>query len=194
MFKKSLATICWLTIPNILAQESCPKAAPLFTAEIAHEVITSWAKGLSYSRAADLESTAMTFVAKHYTLDAILLPTLSKKIRRGQQEILDYFYHKKHGTPYGFLVNHPQESTNLPTYIASAYCGSGDFAGYYTFRLKKDAQAPEVVIKARFSMLIQYRPHPRSALFRIGNKTIIIPRSPGWYIGAQHSSLIPKRD
>ncbi len=174
------------------AKDTCPKDAPMFSESIAYQVITSWAQGLQYSRSANLESVAMNFVAKHYTRDAILLPTLSSKIRKGQNDILDYFYTTDSGKPHGFLVKHPKEITDNPTYVASAYCGSGDFAGYYTFLVQEDSKPTETLIKARFSILIQYRPHPRPAQFKIGNETIVIQRKPGWYIGAQHSSLIPK--
>lgn len=80
-------------------------------------------------------------VVTNYANDAVLLPTMSKKVRHGREEIKDYFNH--------FLTLNPRgeiNEKNIRIY--------GDIAvnsGLYTFKIRKSEEEEE--IKARFTFV-----------------------------------------
>ena len=101
---------------------------------------------------ASLQTDDLDKVVANYANDAILLPTMSSKIRHNHEEIKDYFKH--------FLklkaVEHVDEE-NIRVY--------GDIAvnsGRYTFNILKNGKSEQ--IKARFTFV--YR--------RAGGKWLII--------------------
>jgi len=80
-------------------------------------------------------------VARTYSDDAVLLPTMSKKIRRGHEEIEDYFKHFLKLEPRGKI-----NEENIKVY--------GDIAinsGLYTFCIVKDGIPSHV--KARYTFI-----------------------------------------
>lgn len=84
-------------------------------------------------------------VAACYADDAILLPTVSSKVRHNHDEIRDYFVHFLEKKPTGRIIEQ-----NIREY--------GDIAinsGLYTFSVEEDGAAAEVA--ARFTFVYQKR-------------------------------------
>jgi uncharacterized protein (TIGR02246 family) len=80
-------------------------------------------------------------VAENYAPDAILIPTVSNKVRHDRHEIADYFEHFLQLKPKGSLVE-----SNVRIF--------GDLAinsGTYDFKIVKDGK--ESVVKARFTFV-----------------------------------------
>jgi uncharacterized protein (TIGR02246 family) len=80
-------------------------------------------------------------VVKLYAPDAILLPTVSNKVRHNHEEIKDYFVHFLENKPVGKI-----NEQNIRTY--------GDVAinsGVYTFTLTKQGKPSEV--RARYTFV-----------------------------------------
>ena len=78
-----------------------------------------------------------------YAKDAILLPTVSNKVRHNHEEIRDYFVHFLAKKPYGRI-----DEGNIRIF--------GDLAinsGLYTFALTQDGQTADV--GARFTYVYQ---------------------------------------
>ena len=101
-------------------------------------------------------------VATLYAPDAILLPTVSNKVRHNHPEIADYFAHFLLKRPSGKILE-----SNIRTF--------GDLAinsGIYEFTLSPDSQ-PVSVIQARFTFVYQ----------KIGDD---------WLIIEHHSSAMPE--
>jgi len=99
-----------------------------------------------------LQSSDPEKVAVNYADDAILLPTMSNKIRHNHEEIKDYFKHFLKSK----IVEHVDEE-NIRVY--------GDIAinsGRYTFNIAKNGKPEQ--IKARFTFV--YR--------KVGDKWLII--------------------
>ena len=80
-------------------------------------------------------------VVKLYAPDAILLPTVSNKVRHNPAEIKDYFEH--------FLPKHPIGRINESN--IRTYGGVVINSGTYTFTLTKDGQKSDV--PARFTFV-----------------------------------------
>ena len=101
-------------------------------------------------------------VAENYAPDAILIPTVSNKIRHDRHEIADYFVHFLELTPKGVLVE-----SNVRIF--------GDIAinsGSYDFNVVKEGK--DAVVKARFTFV--YRKGPDGK----------------WLIVEHHSSAMPE--
>jgi len=101
-------------------------------------------------------------VADNYATDAILVPTVSNKVRHSREEIADYFEHFLQLKPKGEL----QES-NIRVY--------GEIAinsGVYDFHIVKDGK--ESVVKARFTFV-----------YKLGGDG-------NWLIIEHHSSAMPE--
>jgi len=80
-------------------------------------------------------------VADNYAPDAILVPTVSNKIRHDRNEIVDYFEHFLKLNPKGVLVE-----ANVRIF--------GDIAinsGLYDFKIMRDGKAD--IVKARFTFV-----------------------------------------
>ncbi|NEQ28707.1 MAG: SgcJ/EcaC family oxidoreductase [Microcoleus sp. SIO2G3] len=80
-------------------------------------------------------------VAKNYADDAILVPTVSNKVRHTHPEIEDYFERFLSLKPDGRI-----EEQNI-----QIYCDMAVNSGTYTFAVVKDGQPSEV--KARFTFV-----------------------------------------
>jgi uncharacterized protein (TIGR02246 family) len=80
-------------------------------------------------------------VAKNYADDAILVPTVSNKVRHTHPEIEDYFEHFLKLNPDGRI-----EEQNIQT-----YCDVAVNSGIYTFAVVKDGQPSEM--RARFTFV-----------------------------------------
>ncbi|NJR52902.1 MAG: SgcJ/EcaC family oxidoreductase [Leptolyngbyaceae cyanobacterium CSU_1_3] len=91
-------------------------------------------------------------VAKNYADDAILVPTVSNKLRHTQPEIEDYFQRFLSLKPDGRI-----KEQNI-----QIYCDVAVNSGIYTFAVIKDGQPSEV--KARFTFV--YR--------RLGDRWLIV--------------------
>lgn len=103
-------------------------------------------------------------VAENYAPDAILIPTVSNKIRHDKHEIADYFEHFLPLKPKGVIVE-----SNIRVF--------GDIAinsGAYDFTVEKEGKS--AVVKARFTFV--YR---RGADGK-------------WLIVEHHSSAMPEPD
>ena len=110
-----------------------------------------------------LQSGDPSRVTDLYAFNAVLLPTLSNRVRHGQAEIEDYFR--------GFLAKHPSgarvEQSNIRVY--------GDTAlnsGIYVFAFTPPDQEPYSV-RARFTFVYHWH----------GDR---------WLIVEHHSSLMPE--
>ncbi len=102
-------------------------------------------------------------VADNYAPDAILIPTVSNKVRHDRHEIANYFEHFLELKPRGALVE-----CNVRVY--------GDIAinsGTYDFTVVKDGK--EAIIKARFTFV-----------YRKGSDG-------KWLIVEHHSSAMPEQ-
>jgi uncharacterized protein (TIGR02246 family) len=84
-------------------------------------------------------------VLKLYAPDAVLLPTVSNKVRHNHEEIKDYFQHFEELKPSG-KINEQNIRIFGPMAINS---------GIYTFTLTKDGKQTEV--KARFTFVYRRR-------------------------------------
>mmetsp|Transcript_1748 Transcript_1748/g.3874 ORF Transcript_1748/g.3874 Transcript_1748/m.3874 type:complete len:166 (-) Transcript_1748:417-914(-) len=102
-------------------------------------------------------------VASCYAPDGVLLPTVSNKVRRTKEEIVDYFQQ--------FLKLRPQGKIDQAN-VRILSPNSAINSGVYTFDLVKDGQPTKV--QARYSFT--YR--------KIGND---------WYIADHHSSAMPEK-
>ncbi|MEG4812656.1 SgcJ/EcaC family oxidoreductase [Microcoleus sp. F8-D3] len=91
-------------------------------------------------------------VAKNYADDAILVPTVSNKVRHTHPEIEDYFQRFLRLKPDGRI-----EEQNI-----QIYCDVAVNSGIYTFAVVKDGQPSEV--KARFTFV--YR--------KVGDRWLIV--------------------
>ncbi len=100
-----------------------------------------------------------------YAFNAVLLPTLSNKVRRSHAEMKDYFIQ--------LLANKPSCKIN-----ESSIRFYGDIAihsGIYTFTLFPPAKGSSTVVPARFTFVYQWS----------GDQ---------WLIVEHHSSLMPEAD
>lgn len=101
-------------------------------------------------------------VARLYTIDAILLPTVSNRVRHNYLEIKDYFEHFLQKKPVGVI-----DESNVRIF--------GDVAinsGRYTFTLSPQPEQTQT-IHARFTFVYH----------RIGDR---------WLIVEHHSSAMPE--
>ena len=80
-------------------------------------------------------------VTKLYESDAVLLPTISNKVRRNHNEIEDYFVQFLENSPKGEI--NESNIQNLGEIIIHS--------GIYTFSFKDDSK-----VKARFSFVYQW--------------------------------------
>jgi uncharacterized protein (TIGR02246 family) len=106
------------------------------TEEIA-QLFTKWNSALQTGKAEE--------VVKLYAPDAVLLPTVSNKVRRNHAEIKDYFEH--------FLTYKP--SGRINEQIIRIYGPVAINSGVYTFALTKDGRRVEV--RARYTFVYHWR-------------------------------------
>ncbi|MEY4960387.1 MAG: hypothetical protein RL610_566 [Pseudomonadota bacterium] len=97
-----------------------------------------------------------------YAFNAILLPTVSNKVRHTRAEIRDYFVH--------FLKNHPKGKIDESN--VRIYNGIAINSGIYTFTLKPTG-GDKVQVQARFTYVYQW----------FGDR---------WLIIEHHSSKMPE--
>ncbi len=102
-------------------------------------------------------------VVKNYASDAILLPTISNKVRHNSQEMKDYFEHFLQQKPVGKI-----DEQNI-----RIYCDVAIDSGRYTFSIV-DKNGTKSKVKARYTFV--YR--------KIGDK---------WLIEEHHSSTMPEK-
>lgn len=88
-----------------------------------------------------LQTGSPSEVAKNYADDAILVPTVSNKVRHTHPEIEDYFQQFLRLKPDGRI-----EEQNI-----QIYCDVAVNSGTYTFAVVKDGQPSDV--KARFTFV-----------------------------------------
>ncbi|MGW4207767.1 SgcJ/EcaC family oxidoreductase [Lentzea sp. NPDC004789] len=102
-------------------------------------------------------------VADRYAPNAVLLPTVSNKVRSSRAEIVDYFEH--------FLQNKPS-GTILDSHVAVLNADDAIDAGTYRFALTKDGKP--ATVDARYTFVYE----------KIGGK---------WLIVNHHSSAMPEK-
>ncbi|GAA3666025.1 uncharacterized protein (TIGR02246 family) [Lentzea atacamensis] len=102
-------------------------------------------------------------VADHYAPNAVLLPTVSNKVRSTRAEIVDYFEH--------FLQNKPS-GTILDSHIAVLDNDDAIDAGTYRFALNQDGKP--TTVDARYTFVYE----------KIDGK---------WLIVNHHSSAMPEK-
>jgi uncharacterized protein (TIGR02246 family) len=101
-------------------------------------------------------------VADLYAPDAVLLPTVSNKVRTNRAEIVDYFVHFLQNKPSGKIEQEVINVLDPDTAINT---------GVYRFTLTKDGQQQQV--QARYTYVYEFR----------GGK---------WLIVNHHSSAMPE--
>jgi len=102
-------------------------------------------------------------VADRYAPNAVLLPTVSNKVRSSRAEIVDYFEH--------FLQNRPS-GTILDSHVAVLNTDDAIDAGTYRFALTKDGKP--ATVDARYTFVYE----------KIDGK---------WLIVNHHSSAMPEK-
>ncbi|NJK52709.1 MAG: SgcJ/EcaC family oxidoreductase [Leptolyngbyaceae cyanobacterium SU_3_3] len=122
------------------ADTSCPRVTK---ADIA-ALFEQWDQSLQTGKSSE--------VAKNYADEAILVPTVSNKVRHTHPEIEDYFERFLSLKPDGRI-----EEQNI-----QIYCDMAVNSGLYTFAVVKDGQPSEV--KARFTFV--YR--------KVGDRWLIV--------------------
>ncbi len=104
-------------------------------------------------------------VADLYASDAVLLPTLSDRIRTNRLEIIDYFARFMENRPRGVVTEghvHAVENTLV-------------YSGYYVFTCRPESAPASYTVNARFTFV--YRREVNT-----------------WKIAVHHSSLLPEHD
>jgi uncharacterized protein (TIGR02246 family) len=102
-------------------------------------------------------------VVANYAPDAVLLPTVSNKMRTNHAEIRDYFVHFLHKKPQGKINNS----------IIKIGCNIASDTGIYTFTLhEKNGKVEKMV--ARYSYVYEYQ-------------------NGQWLIEHHHSSAMPEQ-
>jgi uncharacterized protein (TIGR02246 family) len=102
-------------------------------------------------------------VADRYAPNAVLLPTVSNKVRSSRAEIVDYFEH--------FLQNKPS-GTILDSHVAVLNADDAIDAGTYRFALTKDGKP--TTVDARYTFVYE----------KVDGK---------WLIVNHHSSAMPEK-
>ena len=104
-------------------------------------------------------------VADLYASDAVLLPTLSDRIRANRLDIIDYFAHFLENRPQGVVTEgHVHAMGNTLVY-----------SGNYIFRCQPESAPESYTVNARFTFV--YRREVNT-----------------WKIAVHHSSLLPEHD
>ncbi|ELS55046.1 SgcJ/EcaC family oxidoreductase [Streptomyces viridochromogenes] len=103
-------------------------------------------------------------VADLYASDAVLLPTVSNKVRSDHAAIVDYFEH--------FLANKPV-GKKIETHVNVLDGNSAIDAGVYQFTLTDEATGEKSVVKARYTYAYE-------------------KRNGEWKIVSHHSSKMPE--
>ena len=124
----ALASITVLQITPLQAQTQCPEVT---RPEIA-ELFDRWN--------GSLQTGDPNKVTLNYARNAILLPTVSNKVRRNHEEIQDYFV--------TFLQKQPVGRINYSS--IRLYCGVAIDSGTYTFKLTSNGQTQEVPARYTF--------------------------------------------
>ncbi|MCC5621873.1 SgcJ/EcaC family oxidoreductase [Nostoc sp. CHAB 5715] len=125
----NLFALLFLLCSPAYADTNCPTVTKTDVAAL----FDQWDKALQTGKPSE--------VAKYYADDAILLPTVSNKVRHTHPEIEDYFK--------GFLGLKPDgrvEEQNI-----QIYCDVAVNSGTYTFAVVKDGQPSEV--RARYTFV-----------------------------------------
>jgi uncharacterized protein (TIGR02246 family) len=102
-------------------------------------------------------------VVKQYAFNAVLLPTVSNKVRRSHEEIKDYFVH--------FLQKKPRGTINESS--IRVYGDTAINSGIYTFEFAPPGAAP-FTVQARYTFVYQW----------LGDR---------WLIVEHHSSQMPEK-
>lgn len=128
------AVVC-STVYAANAEVNCPVCASANEADIA-ALFTRWNDSLKTGDAKE--------VAKNYADDAILLPTVSNKVRLTNDERIDYFEHFLEGKPTGsidtsHIVINCNDAMDVGTYTFKFADGS-EVQGRYTFTYKWDGK------------------------------------------------------
>jgi uncharacterized protein (TIGR02246 family) len=129
LFIVSLLALLILFHNPVYADASCPTVTK---AEIA-ALFEQWDQSLQTGKPSE--------VVKNYADDAILVPTVSNKVRHTYPEIEDYFQRFLSLKPDGRI-----EEQNI-----QIYCDVAVNSGVYTFAVVKEGQPSEV--KARFTFV-----------------------------------------
>ncbi|MFM7447621.1 MAG: SgcJ/EcaC family oxidoreductase [Leptolyngbyaceae cyanobacterium] len=125
----NLLTLLFLAGSPAYADASCPTVTK---ADIT-ALFEQWDQSLQTGKPSE--------VAKNYADDAILVPTVSNKVRHTHPEIEDYFQRFLKLKPDGRI-----EEQNI-----QIYCDVAVNSGTYTFAVVKEGQPSEV--KARFTFI-----------------------------------------
>lgn len=136
----SLFALLLLSSSPAYADASCPTVTKTDIAALFEQ----WDQSLQTGKPSE--------VAKNYADDAILVPTVSNKVRHTHPEIEDYFQRFLRLKPDGRI-----EEQNI-----QIYCDVAVNSGIYTFAVVKDGQPSEV--KARFTFV--YR--------KVGDRWLIV--------------------
>ncbi|NJL39675.1 MAG: SgcJ/EcaC family oxidoreductase [Leptolyngbyaceae cyanobacterium RM2_2_4] len=140
LYEKNHTGDCCLVCSPAYADTNCPTVTK---ADIA-ALFEQWDQSLHTGKPSE--------VAKNYADDAILVPTVSNKVRHTHPEIEDYFQRFLRLKPDGQI-----EEQNI-----QIYCDVAVNSGIYTFAVVKDGQPSEV--KARFTFV--YR--------KVGDRWLIV--------------------
>jgi uncharacterized protein (TIGR02246 family) len=153
MHKAFIATIAAVCAPMVACAQSTQKCEPVSEEQIA-ALFDRWNDSLLTKNPDE--------VVKNYAADAVLLPTMSNKVRTTPGEIRDYFVH--------FLESSPRGVINTRTIHLG--CNVAFDVGTYTFTVTgpdgKTSQVP-----ARYSFVYE---------FKDGK----------WLIAHHHSSAMPE--
>jgi len=125
----SLFALLLLSSSPAYADASCPTVTKTDIAALFEQ----WDQSLQTGKPSE--------VAKNYADDAILVPTVSNKVRHTHPEIENYFQRFLRLKPDGRI-----EEQNI-----QIYCDVAVNSGIYTFAVVKDGQPSEV--KARFTFV-----------------------------------------
>jgi uncharacterized protein (TIGR02246 family) len=128
IFTVAVASTTVLPTAPVQAQTQCPEVT---RPEIA-QLFDRWN--------GSLQTGDPNKVTLNYAKNAILLPTVSNKVRRNHEEIQDYFV--------TFLQNKPVGTINYRS--IRLYCGIAIDSGIYTFRLTSNGQTQEVPARYTF--------------------------------------------
>jgi uncharacterized protein (TIGR02246 family) len=113
---------------------------------------------------ASLKTLKPKEVVKNYASDAVLLPTISNKVRHNSEEMKDYFEHFLQKKPVGKI-----DERNI-----RIYCDVAIDSGRYTFNIV-DKNGNLSKVKARYTFVYK----------KIGDK---------WLIEEHHSSVMPEKE
>lgn len=123
-----LASTTVVPTAPVQAQTQCPEVTRPQIAEL----FDRWNRSL--------QTGDPNLVTLNYARNAILLPTVSNKVRRNHEEIKDYFV--------TFLQKQPVGTINYRS--IRLYCGVAIDSGTYTFRLTTNGQTQEVPARYTF--------------------------------------------